>query len=92
MSARAREYRLLIDDIIADNARLKAMGFGDLVEPEEWQQLRDIVGSVVKKLERDKAPRSEHSDDAIRKLDDLADRERVRAAGCDRTLSPEQKP
>jgi hypothetical protein len=51
MSARAREYRLLIDDIIADNARLKAMGFGDLVEPDEWQQLSDVVGSVMKKLE-----------------------------------------
>ena len=50
MNNRAREYRLLIDEIMADNERFKALGLA-LVEPGEWQQLHKIVANVLKKLE-----------------------------------------
>jgi hypothetical protein len=50
MNNRAREYRLLIDEIMADNERFKALGLA-LVEPGEWKQLHDVVANVMKKLE-----------------------------------------
>ena len=50
MNNRAKEYRLLIEEIIADNERFKAQDL-DLIEPDEWQELRDVVGTVLKKLE-----------------------------------------
>ena len=50
MNKRAREYRLLIDEIMADNERFKALGLA-LVEPGEWKQLHDVVANVMKKLE-----------------------------------------
>ena len=50
MNNRAREYRVLIEEIMADNERFKALGLA-LVEPGEWKQLHDVVANVMKKLE-----------------------------------------
>jgi hypothetical protein len=40
MSNRAAEYRGLIDDVVA----------GGLLEEDEWQQLKDVVARVERKL------------------------------------------
>ena len=50
MNKRAREYRLLIEEMLADNERFKALGLA-LVEPGEWRQLHEIVANVIKKIE-----------------------------------------
>jgi hypothetical protein len=50
MNNRVREYRLLFEEIIETDKRFKAQGL-DLIEPDEWRQLRDVVGNVLKKLE-----------------------------------------
>jgi hypothetical protein len=50
MNNRAREYRVLIEEIIEADKRFKAQGL-DLIEPGEWKQLHDVVANVLKKLE-----------------------------------------
>ena len=55
MNNRAAEYRQLIDDVIEENAALKAKFGFDLVEKDEWQQLGGLVSNVLKKLKPDAA-------------------------------------
>lgn len=40
MSNRAAEYRSLIDDVVA----------GGLLEEDEWQQLKDLIARVERKV------------------------------------------
>jgi hypothetical protein len=50
MSNRAAEYRQLIEDVIEENAALKAKFGFDLVEKDEWQQLGGLVSNVLKNI------------------------------------------
>lgn len=49
MSTRAAEYRSLIDDILAEDAALRAQGLPGLDE-DEWVQLKDLVANVMERI------------------------------------------
>jgi hypothetical protein len=50
MNNRAKEYLLLIEEIIEADKAFKAHGL-DLIKPDEWQQFYKIVANVLKNLE-----------------------------------------